>query len=66
MSAVSYVEAAVVVDGNRDPILSRRLDDLLRDVEIGIEPVTLNQGAYCSRGISRFWQGPASRRAEFW
>jgi ribonuclease VapC len=41
MSVVSYVEAAVVVDSNRNPILSRRLDDLLRDVQIEVEPVTL-------------------------
>jgi ribonuclease VapC len=34
MSAASYVEAAVVVDSNRNPALSRRL--------IGVEPVTLN------------------------
>jgi ribonuclease VapC len=42
MSAVSYVEAAVVVDSNRNPVLSRRLDDLLRDLEMALEPVTLN------------------------
>jgi ribonuclease VapC len=40
MSAVSYVEAAVVVDSNRNPVLSRRFDDLLREVEMVIEPVT--------------------------
>src|ERR1700730_2298829 len=40
MSAVSYVEAGIVVDSNRNPVLSRRLDDLLRDVEIAVEPVT--------------------------
>ncbi|MGB0105125.1 MAG: type II toxin-antitoxin system VapC family toxin, partial [Candidatus Sulfotelmatobacter sp.] len=43
MSAVSYVEAAVVVDSNQNPVLSRRFDDLLRDAEISVEPVTLNQ-----------------------
>src|ERR1022692_3599034 len=28
MSAVTYVEAAVVIDSNKNPVLSRRLDDL--------------------------------------
>jgi ribonuclease VapC len=29
-----------VIDGSRSPIASRRLDDLLREAEIVIEPVT--------------------------
>ena len=43
MSAVSYAEAAIVTDSNRDPVLSRRFDDLLRDVEIQVESVTPEQ-----------------------
>lgn len=34
MSAATYVEAAVVVDGNRDPVLSARFDDLVVDLEV--------------------------------
>ena len=30
VSAVNFVEAAAVIDGSRDPIASRRFDDLLR------------------------------------
>ena len=52
MSAVSYVEAGVVVDGSRNPVLSRRFDDLLRDVEVSLEPVTLNQ-AWIARAAYR-------------
>ncbi|MGA9508973.1 MAG: type II toxin-antitoxin system VapC family toxin [Candidatus Sulfotelmatobacter sp.] len=52
MSAVSYVEAAVIVDGNRNPVLSRRFDDLLRDVQIAVEPVTMRQ-AYLAREAYR-------------
>lgn len=40
MSAVSFVEAAAVIDSSRDPIASRRLDDLLREAQVTIEPVT--------------------------
>jgi ribonuclease VapC len=57
MSAVSYVEAGVVVDGNRNPVLSRRLDDLLRDVGIGIESVTLNQARIAREAYRDFGKG---------
>jgi ribonuclease VapC len=57
MSAVSYVEAAVVVDGNRNPVLSRRLDDLLRDVQIAVEPVTLNQARIARDAYRDFGKG---------
>jgi ribonuclease VapC len=57
MSAVSYVEAAVVVDSNRNPVLSRRLDDLLRDVQIAVEPVTLNQARIAREAYRDFGKG---------
>jgi ribonuclease VapC len=43
VSAVNFVEAAVVIDGSRDPIASRRFDDLLRAARVRIEPVTESQ-----------------------
>jgi ribonuclease VapC len=43
MSAANYLEAAIVIDGSRNPIASRRFDDLLREAEIVIEPVTEQQ-----------------------
>jgi ribonuclease VapC len=57
MSAVSYVEAGVVVDSNRNPVLSRRLDELLRDVQIGVEPVTLNQARIAREAYRDFGKG---------
>ena len=57
MSAVSYVEAAVVVDSNRNPILSRRLDDLLRELQIALEPVTLNQARIAREAYRDFGKG---------
>ncbi len=57
MSAVSYVEAGVVVDSNRNPVLSRRLDDLLRDVQIAIEAVTLNQAHIAREAYRDFGKG---------
>ena len=40
ISAANYVEAAVVIDASRDPVASRRFDDLVRAAELVIEPVT--------------------------
>ncbi|MGB8579380.1 MAG: type II toxin-antitoxin system VapC family toxin [Candidatus Sulfotelmatobacter sp.] len=57
MSAVSYVEAAAVVDSNRNPVLSRRFDNLLRDVQIAIEPVTLNQARIAREAYRDFGKG---------
>ena len=57
MSAVNYVETGVVIDGNGNAVLSRRLDDLLRDVEIGIEPVTVNQARIAREAYRDFGKG---------
>ena len=40
VSAVNFVEAAVVIDGSRDPVASRRFEDFFREAEIIVEPVT--------------------------
>ncbi len=34
ISAVSYVEAGAVIDGSRDPIASRRFDELIEVAQI--------------------------------
>ena len=57
MSAVSYVEASAVVDSNRNPILSRRLDDLLHEVQIAVEPVTLTQARIAREAYRDFGKG---------
>ena len=36
MSAVSYVEAGAVIDGSKDPIASRRFDELMEAAQIAI------------------------------
>lgn len=38
MSAANFLETAIVIDGWRDPVVSRRLDDLIKAVGIVIEP----------------------------
>ena len=52
MSAASYLEAAVVVDRLREPVLSRLLDTLLTELRVEIVPVDLDQ-ARTARGAYR-------------
>jgi ribonuclease VapC len=40
MSAASYLEVGIVVDRDRNPIASRRVDDLISEASIEIAPVT--------------------------
>ena len=57
LSAASYVEAAVVTDANQDPILSRRLDSLLQDSLVDIEPVTVDQARIAREAYRDFGKG---------
>ena len=43
ISAGSLLEASIVVDASRDPILSRRLDEWVNRLQIIVEPVTFEQ-----------------------
>ena len=40
ISAATYVEIGAVIDGARDPVASRLVDDLLTAAGITVEPVT--------------------------
>jgi len=57
MSAVTYVEAAVVTDSNRNPVLSGRFDDLLRDVKMRVESVTFDQARIARQAYRDFGKG---------
>lgn len=57
ISAVSYVEAAIVIDSSRDPIASRRFDDFFREAGIVIEPVTLRQAEMAREAYRDFGKG---------
>ncbi len=57
ISAANYVEAAVVIDGSRDPIASRRFDDLLREAELVVEPVTEVQARVAREAYRDFGKG---------
>jgi len=57
ISAVSYVEAAVVIDSARDAIASRRFDDLFRASHIQMEPVTPQQAELARQAYRDFGKG---------
>src|ERR1700728_211650 len=57
ISAANYLETAIVIDGSRDPIASRRFDDLVREAEIGIEPVTAEQAKVTREAYRDFGRG---------
>jgi ribonuclease VapC len=40
ISAVTHVDTAAVIDASRDPIASRRFEDLLHEARFAIQPVT--------------------------
>jgi ribonuclease VapC len=57
ISAANYVESAAVIDANRDPIASRRFDDLLREARVVIEPVTEAQARLAREAYRDFGRG---------
>ncbi|MFI4988517.1 MAG: type II toxin-antitoxin system VapC family toxin [Alphaproteobacteria bacterium] len=57
ISAVNFTEAAIVIDLARDPVASRRFDELLRRAEIAIEPVTAAQALIAREAYRDFGKG---------
>lgn len=57
ISAANYLEAGVVVDANRNPVLSRRLNDLVVQTAIEVEPVTREQAEIARAAYRDFGKG---------
>lgn len=57
ISTVNYVEAGAVVDRRGDAIAHRRLDELLREAEITIEPTSENQARIARAAYRDFGKG---------
>ena len=57
ISAATYVETAAVIDASRDPIASRRFDDLLHEAQFAIESVTEVQASIAREAYRDFGRG---------
>jgi ribonuclease VapC len=57
LSAANYVETAAVIDASRDPIASRRFDDLMREARFVIEAVTETQARIAREAYRDFGRG---------
>ena len=57
VSAVNFVESAVVIDASRDPIATRRFDDFVKEANISIEPVTETQAQIARDAYRDFGRG---------
>jgi ribonuclease VapC len=57
LSAASYLECGIVLDSQRDPIISRGLDELIEEAEIAVEPVTERQARLARQAYTDFGKG---------
>lgn len=57
ISAASYVEIGAVIDGARDPVASRLVDELLATAQIAIEPVSPAQALIARETYRDFGKG---------
>lgn len=57
MSAATYLEIAIIVDRGADPVLSRRLDQLLDQADAVLEPFTEAQARIARAAYRDFGKG---------
>lgn len=57
ISAVNFVESAVVIDMSRDPIASRRFDDFVKEAKLSVEAVTADQAEIARAAYRDFGKG---------
>lgn len=57
ISAANYLETAIVIDGSRDPIASRHVDELCTKARLAIEPVTAEQATIARAAYRDFGKG---------
>jgi len=61
ISAANFVETAIVIDGSREPVASRRFDDLCREAQLIVEPVTEAQARIAREAYRDFGRGSGHR-----
>src|SRR3954449_10801484 len=65
ISAVTYLEAGIVIDSQQDPVLSRNLDKLISDADIKIEPVSVEQAHIARNAYRDFGKGNHPAKLNF-
>ena len=61
LSAASYLETGIVLDRFRNPVVSARLDTVIEDVGIVIEPVTTEQARIAREAYRNYGKGSGHR-----
>lgn len=57
LSAAGYLELGIVIDGARDPVLSRRVDALLATLGVDVVPVDADQARVARAAYRDFGKG---------
>jgi len=57
ISAANFLETAVVIDASRDPVASRRFDELVEAAELRVEVVTFEQARIARDAYRDFGKG---------
>jgi ribonuclease VapC len=57
MSAANYLEAGIVIDRDRNPALSAKLDAVISELAIEIAPVTASQAKLARQAYRDFGKG---------
>jgi ribonuclease VapC len=57
ISSANYLEAAIVTDGPRDAIASRRFDEFLRESRMLVEPITEHHAKLARAAYRDFGRG---------
>lgn len=61
ISAANFLETSIVVDGWKNPVLSREWDELVERFSIHIEPVTESQARIARQAYRDFGKGSGHR-----
>jgi ribonuclease VapC len=59
ISVASYLETCIKIDAHRDPLASRKVDDLIQLAEIELRPVTVGQIRIARSAYRDFGKGLA-------
>jgi ribonuclease VapC len=57
LSAASYFEAGIVIDGLHNPVASARLDEIVSHPKFAIEPVTVEQARIAREAYRNYGKG---------